>query len=147
MTMRSRDTQILMEFAKDIIPMIADESEALHSATPLQIMNSEKTWELVDNQFTSVKNMSDQQLREAIIADICNVRYWRECGKTLILQPSDLHRHIDDVDMKHRILEQFNHPDVQKFISSCDKKGLDIIDEKYEDAQDFCGCYNSLPDA
>jgi hypothetical protein len=138
-------SRILEEYASEVIPMILEESEKLHNSTPFQIMSSINTWELVDTELSSVRGMSEEELRNSIIADIQNVAYWGINNKKLIMMPEDLHRHVADEDQKQRIMEAFQHKDVQDLITTSSDGGLIIREDRKSEAEEYCGVYVLTP--
>lgn len=79
---------------------------------PIAFLNCEDAFQITHNCVFSIQNMSDRELREAIINDLLCVTMWeKECGKTLHFGFTKLYRFIPK-SMHKRVRRQMKHDEI-----------------------------------
>lgn len=103
----------------------------------------EDAWQITDGEFFSTRNMSDKELREAIINDVLIVTIWeKQTNKKAKFGIKTLCRYLDH-NQRSRVREQLQHQEISglfdMFMSEC----LRIKDNKeiLQAAMDYAGVW------
>ncbi len=115
--------------------------DRIHAASADEIMSCADCWALVDGDFTSVRNMDDEELKKAVVEDLLNVRYWEQQDKAMSFVEPDLVRQLP-ADLHERVRTAFADPFVQSLLEISANGQVRIHPHHLQDAMDFAGVWH-----
>jgi hypothetical protein len=124
----------------DLVDVIQLEAQALHNADGATIMAHESAWSLVDNDVFSVRHMSDEELRQAIVEDLLYVAQYERDGKAMDVTELSLMRFLP-AEIHSRTKSGLHDPFVQSLLERRSDNQLRIHKDHLQDAMDFAGVW------
>lgn len=115
---------------------------SLYMLTFDEMTGDEHGWSLVDNDLTSIDNMSDKEVRESILEDLLTVTMYEFREKVEVqFSEEDLLKWLPK-KKRNRVIEAMNHPEIKDLLDKSDDR---IRVKKYRDtlraAMEYCGIY------
>lgn len=112
---------------------------------PKIFLGCEFSRDITDGEVFSARYMTDEELRQSIVADILAVTIWeKQTEQTLEFGCDEFYRFVDDIYLQRRILDQFTHPEIEGLLDiDEDHKRYRIRDQKeiLQAAMGYCGVY------
>lgn len=115
--------------------------ERMHAASAAEILRCEECWVLVDGDLFSVRNMDDEALRQAVVEELLNVRYWERQGKPMAFSEADLVRFLP-ADLHPRVRQALGDPFVRSLLDVSGDGQVRIHRDHLQDAMDFAGVWH-----
>lgn len=136
------DDFIDQRFLDDVISEIAEEADALLSASPEVIMATRDAWNLRDDKdgLYSTENMTDEALEQTIVEDLLSVVYWRMQGKDVSGTREHHLRFLEGKSLERARLA-FNSPMVKSLTVMLPNGSIEIHPDHMQDAMDFSGVW------
>ena len=133
-------TEISADDVQAFVGLVKDEADALHQLDGAAIKAFADTWYLVDTDVISIRNMDDDELKQAVVEELVDIEYWRRQGKELSYRVEDLVRFLT-VELHPRVMAAFADPHVQSFVQRREDGEVRIDPAHLQDAMDFCGAW------
>lgn len=130
-----------IEDIRFLVDQVKVEAGVLHDADASTILAHVHSWCVIDTPYNSIRHMSDEELRQAIVEDLLNVTYWENQGKVMTFTPGHLTRHVP-ARMHARVHAGFLNPFVQSLLDNRDDGQVRIHTDHLQDAMDFCGVWH-----
>lgn len=130
-----------IEEIRFLVDEIKVEAEVLHDADAAAILAHVHSWCVIDTPYNSIRHMSDEELKQAIVEDLLNVTYWEKEGKVMTFTPAHLTRHVP-ARMHPRVNAGFLDPFVQSLLDNRDDGQVRIHMDHMQDAMDFAGVWH-----
>lgn len=123
-----------------LIEAIQLEADVLRDAPGHIIIATHHAWSLVDNDLFSVRNMDDEELRQAVVEDLLAAADWERQGKLIDIRSANLTRFLP-AELHGRVASALADPFVQSLLERRDDDQVRIHKDHLQDAMDFAGVW------
>lgn len=132
--------EIDSETLKALMREIRDEAEMLRAGPWSDIKAHRSCWEVRHDDECSIANMTDEELRQSVVADLLQVHSWEREGKAPTFHPDDFKRFIP-ASMHARVDEALADPFVRSLIVTLSDGQVRVHPHHLQEAMDFCGVW------